>query len=377
MAYSWQDLAGLALARQFPDVMERDAAAVAEAIRRTGPIQSQTARSPFLALAARVPGFTLETVSAAYEDLLIVRGSNIRGTVHTSTPEDNALLEVATRLGLRALWNRTLKLDEKTLEEVWSGIEEFARDDWRTPDEVAGHLRSWVAHHDPGANPALDASTGRALSFGHGGLVRRPLVGGWQGQGAPGYRSASALLGDRRTVLADPNASMDQLVRRHLTCHGPASRHDLAWWSGVGLRVIDECLQRLAEELSAEDGPDGRTYHDVRDMPGPIELPGVRMLPEFDALLCAYEPKARARFVTPEHHDRLWLRANGMLLAPILVDGRVSGYWRVPGPSRSRPCEVTYFTGTRRPAKTELVEPIAALEAAYGITVAKVAITRE
>ena len=377
MTYSWLDLAGHTLARQFPDVAERDPTAVAEAIRLIGPIQSQTARSPFLALAARVPGFTLETVSAAYEDLFIVRGSNIRGTVHTSTPDDNALLEVATRLGLRALWNRMLKLDDRTLEDAWSGIEEFARDDWRTPDEVAEHLRSWVAHHDPGARPALDESTGRALSFGHGGLVRRPLAGGWQGQGAPGYRTASALLGDRQAILADPDASMDQLVRRHLTCHGPASRHDLAWWSGVGLRGIDACLLRLADELQATDGPDGRTYHDLRDVPPPIELSGVRMLPEFDALLCAYEPKARRRFVTPEHHERLWLRANGMLLAPILLDGRVTGFWRVPGSSKKRPCEVTYFTGTRRPTKSELVEPLAALEAAYGITVTNLTITRE
>ena len=377
MAYSWRDLAGHALARQFPDVADRGAPAVAESIRRIGPIQSQTARSPFLALAARLQGFTLETVSAAYEDLLIVRGSNIRGTVHTSTPDDNALLEVATRLGQRALWNRMLKPDEQTLEAVWSGIEEFARDEWRTPDEVAKHLRSWVAHHDPRARSALDDVTGRSLSFGHGGLVRRPLAGGWQGQGAPGYRTASALLGDRRAVLADSESSMDTLLRRHLTCHGPASRNDLAWWSGVGLRVVDACLLRLAEELSSMEGPDGRTYHDLRDMPAPIELPGVRMLPEFDALLCAYDPKARARLVTPEHHERLWLRANGMLLAPILVDGRLSGYWRVPGSSRSRPCEVTYFAGTRRPTKSELVEPIAALEAAYGIAVTSLTITRE
>ena len=41
-----------------PEVEGRDAAAVAEAVRRVGPIQSQTARSPFLGLAARLPGVT-------------------------------------------------------------------------------------------------------------------------------------------------------------------------------------------------------------------------------------------------------------------------------------------------------------------------------
>ena len=135
--HTWEDLAGRALARQFPDVPGRDVVSVARALHLIGPIQAQTARSPFLALAARMPGVTLETISAAYDDHRIVRGSNIRGTVHTSTPEDNALLEVATRLGQRALWQRTLKLERTTLEDVWAGIEDFARDEWRTPAELS------------------------------------------------------------------------------------------------------------------------------------------------------------------------------------------------------------------------------------------------
>ena len=379
MAYTWEELAGLSLARQFPGLGGRDATAVAETVRRIGPIQAQTARSPFLALAARLPGVTLETISSAYDDLLIVRGSNIRGTVHTSVPADNALLEVATRIGNRPLWNRTLKLGQKTLEDVWSGIEDFARDDWRTPAELSAHLSSWLAEHDPGAASTLDNAAGRYFGFGHGGLLRRPLTGGWQAQGAPGYRTAAALIGDRTQVLADPDGSMDALVRRHITSYGPSSRNDIAWWTGVGLRVVDASLERLAddEDLGESTGPDGRTYHDLADAQPPIELPGARLLPEFDALLCGYDPKARERFVAPEHYRRLWFQANGMLLAPLLLDGRLTGYWRVPGSGSSRPCEVSYFASTRRPTKSELAEPVAALEGAYGITVNKVSITRE
>jgi len=63
--YSWEDLAARALARQFPDVPGREVDSVTRALHLIGPIQAQTARSPFLALAARMPGVTLETVSAA------------------------------------------------------------------------------------------------------------------------------------------------------------------------------------------------------------------------------------------------------------------------------------------------------------------------
>ena len=211
------------------------------------------------------PGVDLETISAAYDDHRIVRGSNIRGTVHTSTPEDNPLLEVATRIGQRALWERTLKLGRTTLEDVWAGIEDFARDDWRTPAELSDASRRLA----PGARrrgraTRLDNQAGRYFGFGHGGLVRRPLKGGWQAQAAPGYRTASALIGDRSAVLADPDAAMDALVRRHVAAYGPASRHDLAWWAGVGLRVVDASLERLADELTDEDGSGRpRRYHDL------------------------------------------------------------------------------------------------------------------
>ena len=288
---TWDDLAARALARQFPDVPGRDAVSVRRALELIGPIQAQTARAPFLALAARMPGVTLETISTAYDEHRIVRGSNIRGTVHTSTPEDSPLLEVATRLGQRSLWQRTLKLRRTTLEDVWDGIEEFARDEWRTPAELSTHLVAWLQRHDPDAGANLDNEAGRYFGFGHGGLIRRPLRGGWQGQGAPGYRSAAAVLGDRRAVLADQDGSIDALVRRHISSHGPSSRQDLAWWAGVGLRVVDASLDRLADELDADPGPDGRIYHDLPGTPPPRVPDGVRLLPEFDALFCGYEPK--------------------------------------------------------------------------------------
>ncbi len=111
---SWEELGALALARQFPDRVDpADPVDVADAVRRTGPIQSQTARSPFVGLAARFPGVTHEEITRAYEDFSIVRGSTIRGTVHTTVPEHHALLEVATRRGLRPNFVRALKIDDR------------------------------------------------------------------------------------------------------------------------------------------------------------------------------------------------------------------------------------------------------------------------
>ena len=80
--------------------------------------------------------------------------------------------------------------------------------------------------------------------------------------------------------------------------------------------------------------------------------------------------------MTTEHHDLLWLSANGTVKPPLLVDGRVTGYWRATGSARKRPLEVSYFPGTRRPRKSELEEPAAALEAVLGIEITSVSVSR-
>jgi len=260
---------------------------------------------------------------------------------------------------------------------VWEGVEEYARDDWRTPDELLAHLRSWLDRHDPNARAAIDNSAGRYLGFGHGGLLRMPLTGGWQSQGAAGYRAASILLGDRSAVFADPDGAVDATARRHLSAYGPASRHDIAWWSGLGLRVVDSALGRLAGELTEREGPDGRIYHDLLEAPAPADPPSLRLLPEFDALLCGYDPQgsrpvrqrgALPAAVVPEQRDAAGPAAVRRSAHRQLAADRLGDQTILRGRLVRRP---------RRPKKSELDGPLAALQAAYGITVTSVTISRE
>jgi hypothetical protein len=371
VAYDWDELRGASLARQFPAIAGRGPEAVAEAVGLIGPIQSQTARSPYAGLGARLPGVTHAAVTAAYESLAIVRGSSVRGTVHTSTAGDHLLLDATTRVSLRTLWARLLKLEQTSLEEVWSEIEAFARDGWRAPADLQEHLHGWLlARGETESTAVLESPQGRYLAFGHGGLVRRPLKGSWSGQGAPGYRTASALLPE----LLAPGDPLLETVRLHLAAYGPASRRDVAWWSGLGLRQVDALLDRL--DLVRAEGPGGATYADVRGAPPPRELPGVRLLPEYDAVLCGYDPRARDRFVSPADHDHLVHRSNGYMLAPVLVDGRVGGHWRIEGAGRERSLTLTCFAGSRRPQRAELDEPVAALGAALDVPLTSVTLDR-
>jgi hypothetical protein len=366
-AYDLDELRGLSLARQFPQLDARGADAAAEAARQIGPIQSQTARSPYVGLGARLPGLTHAAITEAYESWRIVRGSTIRGTVHTSTAVHHALLDLTTRCAQRTLWRRFLRLDHTELEDVWAGIESYAAHVWRTPAELTTHLTEWLDRHGEDESvQRMDHQAGRYFAFGHGGLLRRPLKGSWSGQGAPGYRTATQVLAGRRV----PDEPLLEAVRVHLASYGPASRYDVAWWSGLGLRAVDTLLAAL--DVTWRDGPDGRAYADLPDPPPARDVPGVRLLPEFDAVLCGYNPKARGRFVSEVDNDVLWHRNNGLMLAPVLVDGRLGGHWRLEGTGRDRVLAVSSFPGSRRLRQSEVDDAATALSIALDVPISSV-----
>ncbi|GAB3988682.1 winged helix DNA-binding domain-containing protein [Nocardioides marmoraquaticus] len=374
MSLTWEELGARSAARHFPAVEGRDVDAVVATIGATGPVQSQTARSPYVGLAARLPGVERDTITAAQEQWRLVRGSNLRGTVHTSTAADHALMEAVTRWSMRAMCQRLWRPSAVEVDEVWAEVEAYAADEWRTAQEVHDHVRAWLDEHDPDHRASIDETVGRSMSNGHGGLLRKPSSGGWEGQGKPVYRTARELLGPRDSVLADPEGALDALVLRHVRWHGPSSRHDVAWWAGLTLGVVDGSLERLADRLVPLEGPDGLTFHDLPDAPPAAEEAGVRLLPEFDAVVCAYDTKRRDRFVTPEHFARLWNPRNALMQPFLLVDGRIRGTWRLEGSGARRRLDVRWFAGTRRPRKAEVERAAEALAAAYGVTLTGLAL---
>src|SRR5687767_5604955 len=111
-------------------------------------MQTQTARSAFLGLAARFPGTTHADITEAYAAGAIVRGSTIRGTVHTASPAHYTVLAEATRVGQHHRWARVLGISEEQIADLWESVEDYARE-WRTPEELRLHLVDWLGKHSP------------------------------------------------------------------------------------------------------------------------------------------------------------------------------------------------------------------------------------
>jgi hypothetical protein len=116
------------------------------------------------------------------------------------------------------------------------------------------------------------------------------------------------------------------LIRRYLASFGPASRADIATFTGLPLRTIDDVTHRIA--LRTFSTEDDEPLLDVRGAPlPPPDAPvPVRFLPTFDATLLVH---ARRTQILPERYRQLIFNTKmPQSIGTFLVDGQVAGTWR-------------------------------------------------
>lgn len=131
-------------------------------------------------------------------------------------------------------------------------------------------------------------------------------------------------------ALDEPEAieklvAIAQIVKRYLAAFGPASRADIATWSGM--RVVDfapaldalEPLRRFRDESGRELLDLPRAPLPSADVPAPV-----RLLPKWDNLLLSHADRTR---VLPEEYRKLIVAKNGDVAQSFLVDGMVAGEW--------------------------------------------------
>ena len=122
-------------------------------------------------------------------------------------------------------------------------------------------------------------------------------------------------------VDGDP---VERLVRDYLRAFGPASRHDVASFTGLKLGAVKPALAAC----EALEGPGGellarrpRAPRPDGDTPAPV-----RFLPTWDATLLVH---ARRTGVLPERfRPRIFSARTPHSFPTFLVDGAVAGTWR-------------------------------------------------
>jgi hypothetical protein len=120
--------------------------------------------------------------------------------------------------------------------------------------------------------------------------------------------------------------ALAEVTRRYFTSHGPATVHDLAWWSGLTITEVRRGLELVGTELEHEES-EGESYYFSPDVTPASEQPStVHLLPAFDEYLLSY--RDRDAVLDPAYKQRINPGNNGMFSPLIVMNGRVVGTWR-------------------------------------------------
>jgi hypothetical protein len=375
MRLTLEDLAARTLARQFPAVAGQDGAAVVDLFGRLGPVQSQVPRSPFLTVASRLPGVDHATVCGLFESQQLLKTSSLRGTVHTSGREHYPWLDAVARRGRAGALRNQLKLRQVTPEELTAELEDHADAEWRTRTDLVAHGRAWLATHESEESAAAVTGTfAENLLWGHSGLLRRPKDGRWEKRTDVYHRRARALV--PQLPYCSFAESLTALVRTYLRSLGPATRRDLAYFFGAGLGAVDAALSDLGEEVVRLPGPDDEDYVELAEPPPDAADPGVRLLPEFDALLVGFHGSHRTRFLEADQLDAVWAKVNGQFAPSVLHRGRLVATWRTVLRGSAATLEVTMLQRCAPLSEDQLSAPVAALSRVLDLAVEDVRVLR-
>jgi hypothetical protein len=301
-----QELTAALAARQF--LLERQRISPAEAVRRLTPLQGQHPPAPHIALAARLEGFTRADLEAAIDARDVVKTTINRLTLHLVAADDFPAFAQLTRQARMRTWRNTYpQLDE---EQVSAELAEWFRTP-RTNPEIRERVRRYEGVT---AEPWTAVIFARTLLP----LVQLPPAGHWNDG-----RRAEFVLDPR--PLPDPADASARVLARYLDAFGPASKRDVAAWSGVAQR--DFAWDRV-KTVSYRDEKGA----ELLDLPGrPLPPADTKLPPRFlahwDQPLLAYADRDR---IIPPEVQPLKLTLSGD--CTVTVDGRVAASWRMDGP---------------------------------------------
>jgi len=298
-----RELTAALSARQM--LLDRQSLAPAEAIRRLTPLQGQDAPAPYVALAARLGGFTAEALEADISSRSVVKTTIMRLTLHLVAGDEYPAYAQLTRQARMRTWRKAYAhLDEaKVTADLGAWLTEP-----RTNDEISERVGSYEGVPDDPWGPVGFARTLLPL-------VQLPPAGYRRNRERPSF------IVDPRP-LPDPVAAAALVLSRYLAAFGPASRRDAASWAGVAQRDFAEAFEQLTT-VSYHDEHDKELF-DLPDQPLPpasTRLP-VRFLARWDQPLLAYADRER---IIPLEVQPLKLTLSGD--ATVTVDGRVAASW--------------------------------------------------
>lgn len=286
------------LHRQWLD--RRRSASVPDAVAHLAGLPAPTPETPYLSLAARVEGISVDQVTAAIEDGSVVTTLLWHARLHLTRRSDVTTLRAGVVGELAesqrvAFGSATSSVD---LDELVELARVFLSDRAPTGLELGRALATRWPHVTAGS---LAGSVQRLLPVIH------PAPGGtWRRTGPLPFALDPPATPSRA-------APREEVVRRHLAARGPATTEEIE--AECGAAGLGDVVERMPE-LVRRPGPGGL---DLLDLPGaPLVDDGPtppRLLPVGDPALGAGPPPPAAPGAGPS--------------GVVVVDGRVVAGWRL------------------------------------------------
>lgn len=303
----------------------------AEVVARLGAVQAQDFPGAKWSLALRLAGATDADIIRAIDERSIVRTWPMRGTLHFVAADDvRWMLRLMTPrvVAGSASRARQLRITDALIAQccelfvrALEGGKQLARDEMYTLMEQHG-----IATVGQRGNHILWRAAQQGILCFASHQEKQP---------------AFALLDEWIPVSRELSReeALGELALRYFTGHGPATLHDLAWWSGLKVSEVREALALVAPKLLRENVA-GVEYW-MASAPTVSPLSTAFLLPGFDEYLLGY--KDRTAVLNAEHASRVVPGSNGMFMPTIVVDGRVVGLWKRTLRKRSVSLELQPF----------------------------------
>lgn len=321
--------------------LARTATDVATAVRDLVGVHSSDPTTPYLALWARVPAFTVTDLDRAlYEARSLWRLHAMRRTLFV-VPTDRAAV-------FRAACSRDIAARERRKLEGWVaralGVEDprpwlqatrdhtmAVLDDGglRRTAEVATEVEELALRITLGsgkwAGSAPLSSRLLSLMAMDGEVVRTCPAGSWR---SSQYRWAQTRSWFGARMPADPDRfepadAAEQLARWWLGAHGPATATDLRWWTGWTVRATEAALAAVGA-VAVDLGGAAPGWI----LPADVDAPaahghGVALLPALDPTAMGWKERD---WYLGDHAGQLFDR-NGNAGPTVWVDGAIVGGW--------------------------------------------------
>ena len=322
------------LARQ--GLLEPLQGTIAKTLAASGGLQAQYAPSMYVGLWSRMGG-ALEraALTQALERRTVVQATLMRITIHLVAKRDFWPFALATRAARRELWLRSMRggTDEAQMTELAARVREHLTKDGR-------------ADQPQGARCARRQAATRSASASGSTSSAVPPAGTWERRRADLFAAAEDWVGPAPD-LSDADA-VAQLVRGYLAGFGPASRADIASYTGLAPRDLALILDGMRLRRFRSESGDELLDVARAPLPDPEQPAPVRFLPTWDTTLLVHA--RRARILPEEHRPKIFHVRNPHSTPTFLVDGAVAGTWR----HRDGAIELEPFAPLDRATRREL-----------------------